>query len=132
MKTQRIKSAGERLVFYTNNVSPHQLPLAARLMARVGRGNFLYVMEEREWYGKIVETDLPIARADDERAREWLENAETMYTGGLRQIDLMERRAKRGLKTLYYSERWFKPIEFKVQGLKFKVQGLRFKVEGWT
>ena len=112
-----------RFVFYTNNVSPHQLPLAARLMARVGRENFLYVMEEREWYGKIVETDLPIARADDERAREWLENAEMMYTGGLRPIDLMERRAKRGLKTLYYSERWFKPIEFKVQGLRFKVPG---------
>ena len=105
-----------RFVFYTNNVSPHQLPLAARLMARVGRGNFLYVMEKREWCGKVVETNLPIAHADDERAREWLENAEMMYTGGLRPIDLMERRAKRGLKTLYYSERWFKPIEIGVGG----------------
>ena len=119
-----------RFVFYTNNVSPHQLPLAARLMARVGRGNFLYVMEEREWYGKVVETNLPIAHADDERAREWLENAEVMYMGGLRPVDLMERRVKRGLTTLYYSERWFKPVS--LFDLRLLDCLIRVMVPGWV
>ena len=119
-----------RFVFYTNNVSPHQLPLAARLMARVGHENFLYVMEEREWYGKTVETDLPIVQATDERAREWLENAEVMYMGGLRPVDLMERRVKRGLTTLYYSERWFKP--FPLFDLKLLDCLIGVTVPGWV
>ena len=100
-----------RAVFYTNNVSPHQLPLAEEVASRVGRENFLYVGEELEWRGQLIDTrGLRTRRADDPEAKEWLENAEALYTGGLRPIDLMERRARRGLKTLYSSERWFKPV----------------------
>ena len=101
-----------RIVFYTNNISPHQLPLAREVMRRVGRENFLYVGEQIAWRRKVIDAgEVTTCVADDPRAREWLENAEVMYTGGMRPIDLMERRAKRSLKTLYYSERWFKPIQ---------------------
>lgn len=121
-----------RFVFYTNNVSPHQLPLAEEVASRVGRDGFLYVGEELEWRGKLMETSVRTLRADDAEAKEWLENADVMYTGGLRPIDLMERRAKRGLKSLYYSERWFKPVELKVQGSGFKVPGwVRMAVPGY-
>ena len=100
-----------RIVFYTNNVSPHQLPVAREVARKVGRENFLYVGEAIAWNGKTIDAgEVQTCTADSPRAREWLENAEVMYTGGLRPGDLMERRAKKGLKTLYYSERWFKPV----------------------
>lgn len=102
-----------RIVFYTNNPSPHQLPLARSVTARVGIENFLFVYDERGWMGQLVETDVRLAAADDETAEEWLENADAMYTCGLRPIDLMERRARRGLVTFYASERWLRPMPLK-------------------
>ena len=100
-----------RVVFYTNNVSPHQLPVAREVMRRVGRENFLYVGEEIAWNGRTIDAgEVQTCTADSPRAREWLENAEVMYTGGLRPIDLLELRTKRGLASLYCSERWFKPV----------------------
>ena len=100
-----------RVVFYTNNISPHQLPLAREVMRRVGRGNFLYVGDEIAWRGKVIDVgEVPTCATDDPRAREWLENAEVLYAGGLRPIDLLECRAAKGLRSLYYSERWFKPV----------------------
>lgn len=100
-----------RVVFYTNNISPHQLPLAREVMRRVGRENLLYVGERIAWRGKTIDAgEVRICAVGDLCAQDWLENADVMYTGGLRPIELMERRAKRGLKTLYYSERWFKPL----------------------
>lgn len=100
-----------RVVFYTNNISPHQLPLAREVMRRVGRENFLYVGDEIAWRGQVIDVgEVRTCAADDPCAREWLENADVLYTGGLRPIDLLERRAGRKLKSFYYSERWFKPV----------------------
>ena len=65
-----------RVVFYTNNVSPHQLPLAEEVVRRVGRENFLYVGEELVWRGRRIDArGLRTLRADDPEARDWLENA---------------------------------------------------------
>ena len=119
-----------RVVFYTNNVSPHQLPLAEEVASRVGREDFLYVGDELEWRGKLVETSVRTLRADDPEAKEWLENAEVMYTGGLRPVGLMERRARRGLKTLYYSERWFKPV--RLLDLRLLDCLIEVTVPGWV
>ena len=100
-----------RIVFYTNNISPHQLPLAREVARLVGRENFLYVGEEIAWRGKVVDAgEVRTSTVDDPCAREWLEYADVLYTGGLRPINLLERRSQRGLKSFYYSERWFKPI----------------------
>lgn len=100
-----------RVVFYTNNVSPHQLPLAREVMRCVGRENFLYVGEQIAWRGKTIDVGevRTLVRGTPE-ASEWLEDADVMYAGGLRPIDLLERRSERGLKSFYYSERWFKPV----------------------
>ena len=49
------------------------------------------------------------ARCEPERAREWLENCPCLLTG-LRDVELFERRSKKGLKTIYSGERWFKPF----------------------
>ena len=106
-----------RFAFYTNSVSAHQLPLARALRDRVGAENFRYFSTQRTQGGaQDLACDEPwIVRldalaADSPVAADWLENAEVMIIGGLRPIDLIERRAAKGLRTFYQSERWFKPI----------------------
>ena len=96
-------------VFYSINLSPHQLPLAKAVAKIVGRENFLYVAEVGNWRGRNVDSEgLCVKSAKD--AVEDLENCDVLCVGGLRPIGLIERRAARGLKTLYISERWFKPV----------------------
>ena len=102
-----------RFVFYTNIISPHQLPLAHALVARLGAANYRYVYlfdigKERAslgWGGACP--DWCVSAASPE-GRAWLENAGFMLCG-YRDVGLMERRAAKGLKTVYVSERWFKP-----------------------
>ena len=103
-----------RFVFYTNIVSPHQLPLARELIAQLGVENYRYVYQfemgkERAslgWGGE--ESAAWCVSASSAEGREWLENADFLMSG-VRDIDLMERRAAKGLRTAYSAERWFKP-----------------------
>ena len=102
-----------RMALYTNTISPHQLPLAKELARQAGEGNFRYVYTEvmDEDHGALGWTlDVPdwCVHAGDDAAQEWLEDAEVMLSG-LRCFDLFERRAKKGLKNFYMTERWFKP-----------------------
>ena len=98
-----------KLVFYSINLSPHQLPLAKEVAKLVGQDEFCYVAEKDNWRGSKIDPG-GIRTCLRKDAGDVLENCEVLYTGGLRPIDLIERRAMRGLKTLYVSERWFKPI----------------------
>ena len=98
-----------KFVFYSINVSPHQVPLAKAVMNLVGEDEFCYVAEEDNWRGNKIDAG-PIRTCLRKDAAEVLENCDVLYTGGLRPIDLIERRARRGQKTLYVSERWFKPL----------------------
>lgn len=103
-----------KIVLYTNTISPHQLPLAKELAARVGDDNFRYIYTEvadKDHGGLGWTLDVPdwCVHASDADANEWLENAEMILVGGLRPIGLCERRAASGKTTLYMSERWFKP-----------------------
>ncbi len=101
-----------KVAFYTNIVSPHQIPLAKEVARRVGEGNFRYIYRD-DLDGERVEmgwgqTDpewCAMGCEDDP----WLEGADLVYTGGLRAVDLVARRIAAGKKTLYYTERWFKP-----------------------
>lgn len=99
---------------YTNTVSAHQLPLARELAARLGAENFRYVYETEPAGGnqETREREPWTMRADESGAAELLENCEVMLAGGLRPTDLFERRVARGLKTLYQTERWFKPLGY--------------------
>lgn len=104
-----------RVVLYMNIPSPHQMPLAAALARRLGRENVLYVSaepmddERRKMGWRVGDSGgVSVVGPDAPEAREWLEAADAMLTG-IRDFDLFERRGRRGLKTFYASERWFKP-----------------------
>jgi len=109
------KASKMKFVFHTNSISPHQLPLAREIVKSVGAGNYRYVYttpqtderkklgwtdEDAEWI--ICEKDEP------EICREWIDGCDVLMSG-IREVGLFERRAKAGLKTIYASERWFKP-----------------------
>lgn len=115
-----------KFVLYTNSVSAHQLPLARVLARRIGEDSFRYVYTgvSQNGFQDIPETEPWIARQDAcGECSEWLENCETLLCG-VRDLDLMERRAAKGLKTFYMSERWLKPILFERGFLRFKLPGV--------
>lgn len=130
---------GMRVVFYSNCITPHQLPLAKELCAKVGASNFIYVSRGRwndsraggGWVPdlgmvKLVEENTPIA--DD-----WIRNAEVMVVGGLRPVELIEDRLRRGLFVFYQFERWFKPIPIVVFGKRLKLGRWRvLALPGWV
>ena len=101
-----------KFVFYTNSISPHQLPLANELVSLLGEENYRYIYRdelsaERKdlgWENKI--SDVWCKHGDDNAVR--LENPEILMSG-IRALDVFESRAKENKKTFYCSERWFKP-----------------------
>lgn len=95
------------VAFFMNCVSTHQLPLAKEVVKLVGAKNFHYVDagEEGQKYQTIESRELWLTKDRNE-----CETADVLYSGGMRPFDLFERRAAKGLKTFYTSERWFKPI----------------------
>ncbi len=105
-----------KICIYVNIVSPHQIPLARELVALVGDENLRYVYteqfhDERSKMGWNSETERWIVsvREQPDYARELIEGADVLLSG-IRDCELFERRSKRGLVTLYMSERWFKPV----------------------
>jgi len=109
--------------FYTNIVSPHQLPFARELVKRVGVENYRYVYSEpfhaeRSAMGWKDEPEPWILSQIEQReeSRRWLEDADVLILGH-RDLDLIERRCQKGLLTFYASERWFKPIPLRVRCL---------------
>lgn len=126
------------IAFYMNCVSTHQLPLAKEVAALVGADNFTYIYEgeSEQAYQRAGVEGLKFKvqglRYDDGRlrddSREVLESAEILYTG-LRDLELFERRAAKGLKTYYTSERWFKPIRGLPGWMKMLVPSYRKMVK---
>ncbi|MBQ0033077.1 MAG: glycosyltransferase [bacterium] len=105
-----------KFAFYMNCVSAHQLPLAKEVAELVGPENFCYVdAGEKSESAQSAETQglkfkvQSLKSPERDGAREWLETADVMLTG-MRDLELFERRTKKGLRTYYTSERWFKPI----------------------
>jgi len=119
-----------KYVLYTNSISPHQLPLAREIVARVGPGNYRYIYtnrksEERLNLGWGSESEPWLYWQGENSTDFWeeLESAEVLIVDGIRPLDLIEHRAKNGLKTLYQTERWFKPIPIKLLGLRLLLPG---------
>lgn len=103
---------GMKFVFYTNSVSAHQLPLAREIVSRIGAENYRYVYTGAWLQGggqEVEECEPWIVSASDGRCADWLETCKVLLCD-VRDIDLIERRAGKGLQTFYVSERWFKPI----------------------
>lgn len=105
-----------KFVFYTNSVSPHQLPLARELIKRIGEDEYRYVYttpltSERLNLGwNVAETKWIVCEKDcPAECREWLETCEVLMSG-VRDFSLFEARSATGRKTIYSAERWFKPI----------------------
>ena len=100
-----------KFVFFTNIISPHQMPLARTLIGLLGADKYRYVYTEREdkersklgWGNKGEEWCL---HGDESAAV--LSEAEVLMSG-VRAPNLFEKRANEGKKTLDCSERWFKP-----------------------
>lgn len=107
-----------RIVFYQNSISPHQLPLAREVAKILGSDNMRYVYVadisagrlKCGWANTRANAGVHLIQVDEEGARDWLENADVVYTG-LRDFALFSRRRLKELKTFYVSERWFKPIQ---------------------
>ena len=105
-----------KVVFHTNSLSPHQMPLARELVKLLGADEYRYIYttpmsDERAKMGWNVKgEEWVVAECDaPDMCLKLLEDCEVLISG-LRELDLFERRMKRGLKTFYCSERWFKPL----------------------
>ena len=102
------------IAYWTNSLSPHQLPLAREIVKRVGEGNYRYLYRDEPtterrglgWNFDSVPEWCRRATEDDPA----LMDANLVYTGGLRPLDLIARRIAAGKKTYYVTERWFKPL----------------------
>lgn len=104
-----------KFVFYTNSISPHQLPLARELAAKLGEDEYCYIYttpqtEERKKLGWDEKREPWILAEfeDREMARKFLMTADVVMSG-IRNVNLFQKRLDNGLKTIYCSERWFKP-----------------------
>ena len=119
-----------RVGLYTTSVSPHQLPLAREIAKRVGTENFLYVYTEnisaeREalgWTQLAKNEHFSVVGSDDSAAKGWIEECELLLVD-LRDFELVERRLRKGLRTYYMSERWWKPMPVKLACFNVLVGG---------
>lgn len=106
-----------KLVLYTACVSPHQLPLAKELEKIVGGDNFRVVYHHHlhrnrvdlGWNPNPTEEWELILPDHVQECRDMIENSDVLLCG-VRDVDLFERRSRRGLITAYCCERWFKPF----------------------
>ena len=102
------------IAYYTNVLSPHQLPLAREVVRLVGDENYHYVYRDELDQERLSlgwgDKDLPrwCMRGSEDSPE--LMAADLVYTGGLRPLGLLARRIAAGKKTFYVTERWFKPI----------------------
>lgn len=103
----------KRIALLTNVISPHQLPLAKEIVKIASEAGFRYIYTQSNdqdhkdlaWACEVPHWCIP---ASSPEATDWLENAQVLLSG-LREFDLFERRAAKGLVNLYMTERWLKP-----------------------
>lgn len=116
-------------VLHTPWVSPHQVPLAKKLVNLLGEENFYYIYTEAPaphhinwgWDKLISEPWMKKSSPDDPI----LKTCDVLLTGGTRDLAFWEARGRKGLKTLYMSERWFKPM--RIGG----AEGIGLPISGW-
>lgn len=105
-----------KLAIYTECVSPHQLPMAKEVARMLGADNFCNIYDhplkqeriDMGWDPSVREKWEFIASNDTSKANEIIGSAEVLISSS-RNLSLFKHRSKRGLLTIYYGERWFKP-----------------------
>ena len=108
-----------KFVLYTVCISPHQLPLMRLLIEALSPEECRYIYTEelekgRKDLGWAEENAswLVYEKDEPEKCREWLNDCDVLISG-IRDFDLFESRVSRGKRTIYSSERWFKPVLWK-------------------
>jgi glycosyltransferase involved in cell wall biosynthesis len=101
-----------KFTFFTNCISPHQLPLAKQLINVLGTEQYRYIYtdaltEERQRMGWGDAVDARWCQQGD-TSHKALQEVDVVMSG-VRALDLFKTRLKEGKTTLYCSERWFKP-----------------------
>ena len=104
------------IIFLTNSISPHQLPFCTELAKLLDASSMAYLYtepmsEERlklGWSHSVDNLDLKIEHWPSKRNRDEVENCELLIAD-IRDVEIFNKRAKRGASTFYISERWFKP-----------------------
>ncbi len=100
-----------RIALFTNILSPHQLPLANEIVKRIGEDSYRYI------YTQPLH-DERVNMGWSEKAPNWTEygdeHSHVLEETDLliicnRAINLIESRLQQHKKTIYCSERWFKP-----------------------
>ena len=113
------------VVFSTLSVSPHQTAVFGEL-AKLVPVSYLYHFNghdaQRAQCGWKMESMLP-TRLIETQPDEELENAPILIEG-MRDVELIERRLRRGLPTVYLSERWFKPVDVRLFGRVVQIPGI--------
>lgn len=117
-----------KFAHYQSAISPHVIPLIQGVVDQLGENEVRYVYESE---GSAARVKLGWNYAgcswtlnksqEPTNANAWLEHVPVLMCG-FRDLDLFERRSRRGLTTIYSSECWFKPIS---------VLGGRFHLSGW-
>lgn len=108
------------IAFYTDCLSPHQLPLAAELAKAVGEKNFKYIFytnhfsEERirlGWGDGQEYSWCQYFFENETLSLKWLREADILVSGSRssKLLSIYEKRDSDSLVTFYQSERWFKP-----------------------
>ncbi len=102
-----------KIVFLTNVISPHQLPLARAIVEHVGENNYRYIYTER-LHGERTKMGW-----NEEEGIRWCCHSNTEQNPSLLDADILhselrilkifEKRNELKKKTFYSSERWFKP-----------------------
>ncbi len=123
------------IIFLTNSVSPHQLPLCYELVKQLGDGIVTYIHTEsiREerltlgWNTSVADSGLRVLHIPNIKECQHIENSK-MLIADIRDVSLFQRRSQKELFTLYMSERWFKPAIGLLRLLhpKFFVMAWRF------
>ena len=103
-----------KFAFFTNCISPHQVPLAKALIQCLGMDNYHYVYTEgltaermSMGWGDVLKEQEAVFVQGGEDTLELLE-ADLLMSGN-RALRLFDKRNQLGKKTWYCSERWFKP-----------------------
>lgn len=100
-----------RIALFTNILSPHQLPLAQEIVNIIGEDSYRYIYTQplhAERANMGWSDNAPIWTMYGGENTPELLNADLLITGN-RAIQLIDERLKAGKKTIYCSERWFKP-----------------------
>lgn len=109
-----------RIVYYTDCLSPHQLPLANELAKIIGEDQFRFIYYTRDYSAERIRMGWSVHEVPnwscyrydcEDQCLAWLHQSDVLISGSRSSelLDIYDQRTKKCLLTIYQSERWFKP-----------------------